>query len=72
MLDKATYLVDKTIAEKSGLVGSRYIVADGRYVLNNRDLDRVVLTEEERSGLTRVTTAEAKTLIRQNNYKLKE
>ena len=47
MLETATYLVTKEIAIRSGLVDSRYRIADGRFVLNNRDLSRVRFEPDE-------------------------
>ena len=72
MLETATYLVTKEIAIRSGLVDSRYRIADGRFVLNNRDLSRVRFEPDEYirglEGVEKVTRERAKTLIRQNNF----
>ena len=72
MLETATYLVTKEIAIRSGLVDSRYRIADGRFVLNNRDLSRVRFEPDEYinglEGVEKVTHERAKTLIRQNNF----
>ena len=72
MLETATYLVTKEIAIRSGLVDSRYRIADGRFVLNNRDLSRVRFEPDEYinglKGVEKVTSEHAKTLIRQNNF----
>jgi len=72
MLETATYLVTKEIAIRSGLVDSRYRIADGRFVLNNRDLSRVRFEPDEYinglEGVEKVTLERAKTLIRQNNF----
>ena len=72
MLETATYLVTKEIAIRSGLVDSRYRIADGRFVLNNRDLSRVRFEPDEYinglEGVKKVTPERAKTLIRQNNF----
>ena len=72
MLETATYLVTKEIAIRSGLVDSRYRIADGRFVLNNRDLSRVRFEPDEYinglEGVEKVTPERAKTLIRQNNF----
>lgn len=74
MMESATYLVSATIAERSGLIASRYRIADGRYVLNDRDLARVRLTADEYinglQGVSKVTSAEAQTLIAANNYQM--
>lgn len=72
MLETATYLVTKEIAIRSGLVDSRYRIADGRFVLNNRDLSRVRFEPDEYinglEGVEKVTPERAKTLIHQNNF----
>jgi len=74
MLETAIYLVTKEIALRCGLIDSRYRVADGRFVLNNRDLARVRFTPDEYinglAGVEKITHDEAKTLIRQNKYRL--
>ena len=72
MMDSATYLVTQEIAERSGLIDTRYRIADGRFVLNDRDLARVRFTTDEYisglQGVEKVSTQEAETLIAQNNY----
>lgn len=72
MMDSATYLVTREIAERSGLIATRYRIADGRFVLNDRDLARVRFTTDEYisglQGVEKVTAQEAETLIAQNNY----
>ena len=72
-MEKATYLVTKEIAERSGLLGSRYMISDGRYVLNDRDLARVRLSADEYinglKGAEKVDSNLAKNLIRQNGFK---
>lgn len=74
MLETATYLVTKEIAIRSGLIQSRYRVADGRFVLNNRDLSRVRFSPDEYinglEGVEKVSSEYAKTLIRQNNFRI--
>lgn len=72
MMDSATYLVTREIAERSGLIDARYRIADGRFVLNDRDLARVRFTTDEYisglQGVEKVDTKLAETLIAQNNY----
>ena len=72
MMESATYLVTREIAERSGLIDTRYRIADGRFVLNDRDLARVRFTTDEYisglQGVEKVSTQEAETLIAQNNY----
>lgn len=72
MMESATYLVTREIAERSGLIDTRYRIADGRFVLNDRDLARVRFTPDEYisglQGVEKVSTQEAELLIAQNNY----
>jgi hypothetical protein len=72
MMDSATYLVTREIAERSGLIDTRYRIADGRFVLNDRDLARVRFTPDEYisglQGVEKVSTQEAELLIARNNY----
>lgn len=72
MMDSATYLVTREIAERSGLIDTRYRIADGRFVLNDRDLARVRFTPDEYisglQGVEKVDTQLTETLIAQNNY----
>ena len=70
-LDSAVYLVTADIATRSGLIENRYRVADGRYVLDNKDLSRVRFTTDEYiSGLEKVAPERADTLIAENGYKM--
>lgn len=73
-LDTALYLVTKDIATRSGLIDSRYRIADGRFVLDNKDLSRVRFTTDEYinglQGIEKVDDATAKTLIAQNGYQM--
>lgn len=73
-LDTALYLVTKDIATRSGLIDSRYRIADGRFVLDNKDLSRVRFTTDEYinglQGVEKVDDATAKTLIAQNGYQM--
>lgn len=73
-MDAATYLVSEEIALRSGLIESRYRIADGRYVLNDRDLARIRFTTDEYisglPGVEKTTSEEARTLIARNNYQL--
>ena len=70
------YLVTKDIAIRSGLIESRYRIADGRFVLDNKDLSRVRFTPDEYisglAGVEKVSEEEAKTLIAQNGYQMGE
>lgn len=73
-LDSAVYLVTREIAERSGLITSRYRVADGRYVLDNKDLSRVRFTTDEYisglEGVEKVDPSVADTLIAENGFKM--
>lgn len=75
-LDVALYLVTKDIAVRSGLIATRYRIADGRFVLDNKDLSRVRFTTDEYisglQGVTKVSEEEAKTLIAENGYQMGE
>lgn len=68
------YLVTKDIAIRSGLIESRYRIADGRFVLDNKDLSRVRFTPDEYisglAGVEKVSEEEAETLIAQNGYQM--
>ena len=70
------YLVTKDIAIRSGLIESRYRIADGRFVLDNKDLSRVRFTPDEYisglAGVEKVSEDEAETLISQNGYQMGE
>lgn len=74
MMDSATYLVSEAIAQRSGMIESRYRIADGRFVLNDRDLARVRFTTDEYisglQGVERVDASYARTLIAQNGFKM--
>ena len=71
-LDAAVFLVTREIALRSGLLESRYRIADGRFVLDTKDLSRVRFSSNEYinglSGVERVSEAEAQALISQNGY----
>ena len=72
----ANYIVTRDIAQRSGMIASRYRTEDGRFILNERDLARVRLTPEEfvsgLAGVEMISAEVAKTLIRQNNYQMGE
>lgn len=75
MTDNAFYLVGEELARRSGLIGQRYIIKDGRFVLDKKDLTRIQLTAEEFvKGLDaeRVSAEKAKTLIARNGFKMEE
>lgn len=74
MLETAFYLVIKSIAVRSGVIESRYRIADGRFVLDNKDLSRIRFTVDEYisglAGVEKVSEERAKTLIAENGYKM--
>lgn len=71
-LDSAIYLVTRDIAMRSGSIDSRYRTADGRFILNNKDLSLVRLTSSEYinglQGVERISEAEAQRLIAENHF----
>lgn len=71
-LDTATYLVTRQVAMRSGVINSRYRVADGRFVLSNKDLSLVRLTSDEfltgLQGVERISEADAQRLIAENKF----
>lgn len=72
MLETAIYLVSREIAVRSGLKDQRYRIADGRFVLDNKDLSRVRFMPDEYmsglQGIEKVSEQQAQTLIAQNGY----
>lgn len=71
-LDSAIYLVTKEIAMRSGVINSRYRVADGRFILSNKDLALVRLTSDEYvnglQGVELISEAESQRLIAENHF----
>lgn len=72
--NNAIYLVSRDIAIRSGLIQIRYRIADGRFVLNNKDLSYVRFTPDEYinglSGVERTSEEIAARLIAENGYKM--
>lgn len=72
--DNAVYLVSRDIAIRSGLVKERYRIADGRFVLNNKDLSYVRFTPDEYidglKGVERTSDEIAARLIAENGYQM--
>jgi len=72
--DNAVYLVSRDIAIRSGLIQERYRIADGRFVLNNKDLSYVRFTPDEYidglKGVERTSDEIAARLIAENGYKM--
>lgn len=74
MIESAFYLVTKSVAQRAGLLGQRYVTKDGRVVLDNKDLSRVRFTADEYisglSGVTKISNEQARSLIAQNGYSM--
>lgn len=72
MVDSSIYLVTEDIALRSGLINSRYRVADGRFILNRKDLARIRMTSDEMingfQGVERISHDEALLLIGKNKH----
>ena len=73
-LDSAVYFVTKEIAIRSGHVDSRYRIADGRFVLDNKDLSHVRFTTDEYinglEGVEKTDNETAQTKIAENGYQM--
>lgn len=73
-LETAIYVVTRRIAERSGMLGTRYRTTDGRFILNDRDLSRVYFTPDEYinglQGVEKITKNEADGLIKGGGYKM--
>lgn len=73
-IDNALYIVSGGIATRSGLIKSRYRTADGRFILDNKDLSRVRFTTDEYinglDGVEKIPLKRAKELIKKNGYKM--
>lgn len=67
---QADYLVTREVAERAGVREIRYRTADGRYVLNAKDLRKIVLEPEEFTtgleGVELVSSRMATRLIKEN------
>ena len=73
-LEIAFYKVTEDIAIRSGLIAERYRTADNEHwILDNKDLSRVRFTADEYinglSGVEKITSNEAETLIALGGYK---
>lgn len=73
-LDVSYFLVIPEIAKRTGVLDSRYYIADGRYVMDNKDLSYIRFSTEEiisgLEGIERVEKSAALTLIAENGYKM--
>lgn len=74
MVDITFYLVTQAIAQRSGVIESRYRIKDGRFVLDNKDLSYIRFTPDEYidglEGVEKVSKDEAMLLIKENGYKM--
>jgi len=74
MVDNKFYLVSQSVAQRSGVIESRYRIADGRFVLETKDLAGIRLTSEEYvtglDGVEMVSKQDAMILIKDNNYQM--
>lgn len=74
MLDTSFFLATRDIAQRSGVLNERYRIADGRYVLDNKDLGRIRLTSEEYvtglAGVERISRDKAYALITANGNQM--
>jgi len=74
MMDYGVYLASQDIAVRSGVARARYRIADGRFVLDSKDLSRVRLTSQEYitglQGVERTDEETARALIAQNGHQM--
>lgn len=74
MIDTALFLVDAVIAQRAGRMTGRYKTEEGKYILNEKDLEHVRFTTEEYltglKGVKKITQAEADELIKRGGYEL--
>lgn len=74
MIDTALFLVDAVIAQRAGRTVGRYKTEEGKYILNEKDLEHVRFTTEEYltglKGVKKITQAEADELIKRGGYEL--
>lgn len=74
MVDLSIFLVTQEIAERSGVISTRYRTKDGRFILDSRDLSMVRLVGEEfvhgLSGVEAITEKQSKALIEEGGYQM--
>ena len=74
MVDIAFYFATREIAERCGKTQNRFVITDGRYVLDNADLDSIRLTSDEYitglQGIERVDKETALAAIKANGSKM--
>ena len=72
MVENTIYLATREVAERAGVYGTAYQVADGRFVIDSMDIRRIRLTGDEYmtgvSGIERISEQEAELLISENGY----
>ena len=69
------YLAMPELTFRTGLIEARYRVADGRFVINHQDLQRVRLTPQEmlnglHDQIEEISQSDAQALIIENGYQL--
>lgn len=73
MIQTGYYLATRKVAERCGNIYNTYRVADGRYVVSDRHLKRLVLSPQEYitgiEGIEMVSEQEALKLIKANGKK---
>lgn len=74
MTDLQHYVATADVAQRSGMIATRYRLVDGTFILNNRDLRGIRMTSEEMltgiKGITPISEKDAIAAIADNGYKL--
>ena len=73
MVENVIYLATEEVVKRAGVYETAYMVADGRFIIDNKDIRRIRLTGEEYltgiAGIERITEHEAELLISENGYR---
>ena len=73
-VDIGFYFATREVAQRCGKISNRYVIQDGRFVLDNSDLANIRLTSEEflngLQGVEGVDKDTAMEAIRKNGYKM--
>lgn len=74
MVDIAFFKVTRSIALRTGLLKYRYRTVDNKFIIDNKDLQRVRMTSDEMingfSGIEKISLEEVQRLKAENNYKM--
>ena len=74
MTDLQHYVATADVAQRSGMIATRYRLADGTFILNNRDLRGIRMTSDEMltgiKGITPISEKDAIAAIADNGFKL--